>query len=289
MRMILKTAVAALSLISLAGAAQVHEDFHSTYPLSQGGTISIENQNGSIEISSWNNNSVEITGAKFAKTQEDLNRIQIEIHAAPDAISIRTVIPRDSHINGGARYVLHVPRQVNLNKIASSNGAIRIGQTVGIVNARTSNGSIDIDPHEGNVEADTSNGRIRVDLSGGLLTANTSNGPIEAHVRNPAASPLGLATSNGPITLSLDAGALPAIHASSSNGPIDLHIPANANAQIHAATSNSGIYSDFAFASNAAAMSSGRHSMNVANGTIGSGGPSLTLTTSNGPIRIVKD
>lgn len=290
MRVILKTAVAALSLISFVGAAQVHEDFHSTYPLSPGGTISIENQNGPIEISSWDSNSVEVTGAKFAKTQEDLSRVQIEIHATANAISIRTVIPRDSHINGGARYVLHVPRQVNLDKISSSNGGIRIGQTTGTLDARTSNGPIDVDAHEGNIEADTSNGRIRIELSGGRLKANTSNAPIEARLRNPDPSvPVGVTTSNGPIALTLDTTTIPAVQASTSNGPIELRIPANASARIHAATSNSGIYSDFTFASNAAAMSGGGHSMNVANGTVGSGGPSLTLTTSNGPIRILKN
>lgn len=285
MRVILKTALAALSLISLAGAAQVHEDFHSTYPLSQGGKISIENRNGPIEISSWNSNSVEITGAKFAKTQEDLNRIQIEIHATADAISIRTVIPRDSHINGGARYVLHVPKQVNLDDIASSNGGIRIGQTTGMLNARTSNGPIDVDVHEGNIKADTSNGRIHVELSAGSLRANTSNAPIEARLHNPDPSAtVAAATSNGPIALTLDTTTLPAVQASTSNAPIELHIPANAGATIHAATSNGGIYSDFSVTSNTAA-----HRAMLFDGQIGNGGPALNLTTSNGQIRIVKN
>ena len=43
-------------------------DFHYSYPLKPGGRLSVEDFNGSIEISSWEQDSVDISGTKYAAT-----------------------------------------------------------------------------------------------------------------------------------------------------------------------------------------------------------------------------
>jgi hypothetical protein len=40
------------------------EDFHFSYPLAEGGRIELENFNGSVEISGWDQNTVDIDGTK---------------------------------------------------------------------------------------------------------------------------------------------------------------------------------------------------------------------------------
>src|ERR1039458_9555693 len=45
-------------------------DFHYSYPLKHGGSFSVEGFNGSVEISGWDQDSVDISGTKYGPTQE---------------------------------------------------------------------------------------------------------------------------------------------------------------------------------------------------------------------------
>ena len=120
---------------------QFKEDFHLTYPLAPGGRVSLENLNGSVEISSWEKDSVEINGTKYAHSQPALKDIKIDVSATPGVIQVRTV-PALGIRNMGARYSIRVPRRVQLDRIVTSNGGIRIDDIEGMVSARSSNGTI---------------------------------------------------------------------------------------------------------------------------------------------------
>src|SRR5437867_2133032 len=85
-------------------------DFHYSYPLKPGGRISLESFNGSVEISGWDQNSVDISGHKYAGRPELRDAIKIDIVASDEAIQIRTVRPSERRGNMGASYVIKVPR-----------------------------------------------------------------------------------------------------------------------------------------------------------------------------------
>ena len=101
------------------------EEFRFTYQLRPGGTLAIENINGSVEISAWEKNEVSLSGAKYAATEEMLRELKIEADSQPDRLVIRTVKPSGERCNCGAKYVLRVPKRINLNSISSSNGSLR--------------------------------------------------------------------------------------------------------------------------------------------------------------------
>src|SRR5258708_39099069 len=69
------------------------EDFHNTYPLKAGGKISLENMNGSVEITGWEKDSVDIIGTKYAASESLLKSLRIDIVAAGGLGSIRTIYP----------------------------------------------------------------------------------------------------------------------------------------------------------------------------------------------------
>ncbi|HUA85402.1 MAG TPA: DUF4097 family beta strand repeat-containing protein [Bryobacteraceae bacterium] len=274
------------------------EDFHYSYPLSPGGSLEVENNNGSIEISGWDQNTVDIEGSKYASTQERLKEIRIDVEQSPGSIRVRTVPPLDRHGNYGARYVIHVPRKVQLTSIASSNGpihvdgiegpaklktsngGIRATEIQGALDAQTSNGPLDISGVEGDTTLRTSNGAIRADVRKGGFEANTTNGSITARVMDADAKPVRLESSNGHIDLTMDA--VREVHADTSNSSIVVRLPASANATLRAHTSNSSISSDFDVTAH------GVISKHRLEGSIGSGGPLLDLGTSNGSIRILR-
>jgi DUF4097 and DUF4098 domain-containing protein YvlB len=275
------------------------EDFRQTQALKSGGRLSIENMNGSIEITGWDRDEVEITGTKYASTEQALKAIRIDVAGSGDSVRIRTVPPSGHRGGMGARYVIHVPRRTELERIVSSNGGIQIIDVEGAARLRTSNGSVkatktngayeietsnasvDLDGHNGPASVRTSNGQVRAENVRGHLDAVTSNASITARLTDPEPGrPLKLSSSNGSITLTLENLKNNDIVATTSNSSITVRMPGSLGAQLKARTSNSSVSSDFEVAVR------GTISKNQLEGAINGGGPVLDLTTSNGAIRV---
>ena len=301
-------AAAVLPLLLLTGCEEwdvgafnghYREDFHFSYPLIAGGSVQVENSNGEVQISGWDKNTIDIDGTKYASTDERLKMMRVDISQSPSSITIRTIMPSDWRGNGGARYTIHVPRRIELQNIATSNGAIRADNIEGSVRLRTSNGTIHaagirgmLDAHSSNGAVDvadvigdatlrTSNGGIRADVRKGAFEASTTNGTITARLMEADSHPVRLESSNGHIDLTLDA--VREVHAGTSNSSITVRMPSSAGASVRAHTSNSSITCDFDVS-----MHGGLISKHHLEGTIGSGGPLLDLGTSNGSIRVLR-
>lgn len=277
------------------------EDFQQSHAMKPGGRLSLENMNGSVEIYGWDENKVEITGTKYARSEQALQALKIDIVASGDSVRIRTVPPSGHRGGMGARYVIHVPRKIEIDRVASSNGrvhlegvdatarlrtsngAVRILRVKGAVEVDTSNGSVELTEHTGPAVLHTSNGAIRADGVRGQFEATTSNGSITANISDPEPSrPVKLDTSNGSINLTMAAVRGNDIHASTSNSSITLKLPANVGAQLKARTSNSSVTTEFDTAVK------GTISKNLVEGVIGSGGPLIDLSSSNGAIRVLR-
>ncbi|MBK5290782.1 MAG: DUF4097 family beta strand repeat protein [Acidobacteriia bacterium] len=308
----MKSFLLAAMLLTLSGCdfeemgatTREKEDFHYSYDLSPGGRLIVENFNGSVEIYGWDQGKVEINGSKYASTKEQLDELKVDVVASAGQISVRTVAPpaMGRRNNRGVKYVIHVPRKTRLERIESSNGPIRAENIEGEARLVTSNGPVRLLKYQGNVDARTSNGSITLDEFDGGASLTTSNGPISANgVRGyidattsngsittsiaeaAAAHSMKLRTSNGPLTLTMLGNRMPDVDARTSNGPITLRLPASAGAKLRAHTSNSGVTCDFALNHVMLQSKSG------VEGEIGSGGPVMALTTSNGHIRVAKN
>lgn len=275
------------------------EDFHYSYPLDAGGTVQLENANGSVDIVGWDKNTVDIEGTKYASTEDRLREIRIDVQPSQSSVSIRTVLPTPRTGGYGARYVIHVPKKVELQNISSSNGAIHIeaidGRArlktsnggirafsfQGSLDARTSNGPVELTDVTGDTSVHTSNGSVKADVKKGNFEATTSNGSITARLVESDTRPVRLESSNGHIDLTMDAAR--EVHADTSNSSITVRMPSSAGADVRAHTSNASITSDFDVS-----VHGGMISKHRLEGQIGSGGPLLDLGTSNGAIRILR-
>lgn len=285
----------------IGGSERYTQDFHYNYPLQPGGRLSVDNSNGSIEISGWDQDTVDISGTKYARTPELRDALKIEVDHTAGAVRIRTVRPSDRRGGMGAKYIIKVPRRTQLERIASSNGSIhtldvegpaRLKTSNGSVRAenlrgslevQTSNGGIEVQNLEGSATLHTSNGRVHAEDIRGSVEADTSNGGIHIRLMKPEAGrPIKLETSNGPIELTMEAVNQNEIRASTSNGGITVHLPENIGANLNASASNSSISTEFEVATQGALE---KHHLE---GRIGAGGPPIELTTSNGSIRLLK-
>src|SRR5579871_4657360 len=131
------------SALAFAGdSSRYREDFHYTYPQSAGGRLTLENFNGSVEITGWDQNNVDVSGTKYAESESLLHSMQIEVTSSGNGVRVKTTRPDPHHGNMGAKYVIRVPRQTELEDISSSNGSIRVEELEGNARLATSNGSV---------------------------------------------------------------------------------------------------------------------------------------------------
>ena len=260
---------------------RVEENFHNSYALKPGGRVAVENFNGPVEIIGWEKDQVEINGVKYAPTQSQLALVKVEIVANADSVRIRVVKPDYRRGNIGARMTIQVPRKVELERIQSSNGSLKASYIEGPVRMRTSNGSVRVNNLVSTLEIATSNGAIEVRDLKGDGTLRTSNGRVTAEgIRGG----LDVSTSNGTISAELvELQSSRNIRFETSNGAITLRLPTSVNARLNATTRNSTVSTDFELM-----VKGSENSKRHMSGTIGSGGPAINLSTSNGNIRVLK-
>lgn len=274
-------------------------EFH--YTLKPSDRLSVENFNGEIEIAGWDQPSVEITGTKYASSQENLDALKIDVHESAGLTEIRTVHTNTFHGNQGARYLIRAPRTTIVDRVVSSNGAVRVHDMTsaarihtsngairvenvsGGVDAETSNGAIELDSVTGKLNLKTSNGRIRGEELVGQCDAGTSNGPVKLQFKDATGGPSHIHSSNGSVDVTMSKSPKDGLHIETSNGSITLELPADTSARLDAHTSRSSVSSDFGVVD-----TSSDNEKHHLEGNIGPGGPLIELTTNNGGIHVKK-
>ncbi len=251
------------------------EGFNRTVPANPGSDLAVVNRNGGVNMSIWEEDYVTVTAVKRTfYGQAELEKVRIEV-TENDPILIGTM-----HTGMNARvsvdHTIRLPADVILRGIENSNGPIELqGVQVAGTELHTSNGPVTVDGAPGgDLVAVTSNGRI--DLSGveGYVTAKTSNGGITVARSGGIGD---LQTSNGSISAEISA-VRDDVTISSSNGDIALRIAKDLNAQVIATTSNGRItIHDLPFRVSESTKTS-------VSGSLGAGGPTITIITSNGDI-----
>lgn len=230
---------------------ELTEPFSQTYPLTATGRVRIENINGDVHISVWDQASVKVDAVKRAYSQKRLSEVTIDVQSTPDSIRIRSKYPEDrndesrNHEDSFAsvEYTLTVPRSATLD------GADLV------------NGSLDVEGVQGDVRANLVNGKVSASGLGGEVKLNTVNGGIDANVAS-------LQTAKG-------------VQLNSVNGPIVLVVPAGASADIKATTVHGEITNDLGLK-----VEDGQYVGHSMSGQVGSGGARIRLNNVNGSISV---
>lgn len=244
--------------------------------------VRVEMFNGAIQVRAGDDATVSATvtttgvGGTNSEAEADRQQIQVTLDANPDGtVLLRAVYQPNpnSPDNRSASAVVSVPARSDLD-LRTSNGAVTVADVAGSIDVRTSNGGVTLADAKEGANVRTSNGSIEV-AGGGLLDVETSNGRLtvygtEATVR--------AVTSNADVTFegTFSGGAQ---GLQTSNAPITVRLPASASFGLDASTSNSSITVDgFEIRTTGAATD------DTLQGTVGSGGPSIVLRTSNAAI-----
>jgi hypothetical protein len=286
----------------MSSMARVSEDFSHTYSLAEGGEIEVTTRNGTVEVLGWERDQVEITGSKYARSNEDLQSINIRFEASENRLHAKAEFRGAIGGGKGARFVIRAPASARVTAVDTSNGSIRIEgvarvdklkssnasisvlRTQGPLVADTSNGSIRVAQTKGDLRLDTSNGRIEADDVAGSVYADTSNANIRVNVveATPGAT-MYFDSSNGGIEVAMRTFDNNRMTLDSSNSNITLRLPESVNAELQAKTSNGSIRTDFPL------TTGGDSRRPELRGQLGSGGPLIKIATSNGNVRVLRN
>src|SRR5580693_6276645 len=92
----------ALFVLALGARASDHrgaftEEFHQTYTLAADGRVELDNINGAVHISAWDQNEVKVDAVKSADNKDRLDDARIEIDSSKEHLSIRTKYRDHNH------------------------------------------------------------------------------------------------------------------------------------------------------------------------------------------------
>lgn len=118
---------------------------------------------------------------KYAACEEDLGRIRVDVAVSSGLATVRALGSEDLLRPGsvGVEYRIMAPARAVLDRMVTTNGAIRIEGFQGAVWATTLNSPIHVGRQKGSMELKTSNGLVTVtEGSGFRLRARTSKGRV---------------------------------------------------------------------------------------------------------------
>jgi hypothetical protein len=229
------------------------ETFERTLPLPSGGSFSLANINGSVEIEGWDREEVQIFARKLATAEAgDLRHVDIAVTSSAEGVSVTTRYPEGGAVEVNVEFRVRVPARVRLDRISTVNGSVAVRNVSG----------------EGRLAA--VNGNVVLARGAGSFSARSTNGSVSLEVLS----------FDGGLPLRKGAALRPGISVQTVNGTVALALPAGAGAELDAHTQNGDFSSELPLLSHSSAA--GR----AIRGRVGSGGLPVFLRTVNGSIRL---
>lgn len=266
--------------LPMAGLAQnTVKDFKQTVDLNAGGRLTLKTFKGSIKLTSWDRNQVEIVAriepgddVSEGYAEESVAATRIDISGSGSSVRIESDyadVPctrgfRFFGINTGCsktlpfvHYVIRAPRQLDI-RVDDHKSEIFLEQFRGAIEVDTHKGFVEAEDLTGALRLRTHKGRARLDGIRGRLDIETHKGEVRI-VADEIDGRSRMETHKGTISLTLPA----------SQG-LDIRAQLGRRADFH---------SDFALTSKA--FGRGR-----IEGSINGGGPLLTIESYKGEIRL---
>ena len=211
------------------------------------GALSVETSNGSVRVTGERRNDISVRAMVFAHAR---TRERARELAREITVSQSNTIRAEGPRSNWSREGWYVSFRVTAPQATD-------------LDLESSNGSLSVTDVRGRMNLRTSNGSIRLTNVGGNVQADTSNGSVTAILSGTKWDGEGL-----------DIG--------TSNGSVRVGVPENYNARVVASTSNGSI--NFGFPITLQGNIGGRR--RDIDTTIGSGGPTIRMRTSNGSVSV---
>jgi hypothetical protein len=149
--------------VLLLGATARAQDFHRTYRVGPGGSISIGNVSGNISVIGYDGDTIVVSALVEGRDRE---LVQIEDSSGGDRVAIRVRYPDNCNCNANVRFDVQVPRSVSyeFDSIQSVSGDLEVSDVTGSLRAKTVSGGVRVKDVSGTVNAATVSGSVEVEI-----------------------------------------------------------------------------------------------------------------------------
>jgi len=164
-----------LICLGLMSVAAMAEDINKTLDAASDGVISISNTSGSVEVTGWSRNEVEVTGT-LGKDVEELI-----FERDGDEVEIKVRAPKRNSHSISSDLVVRVPEKSSLH-ISSVSADIDIQNVRGEQRLHTVSGDIDSEVHAADIAIVTVSGDVELqgDDKSARIDLETVSGDVEA-------------------------------------------------------------------------------------------------------------
>ncbi len=148
-------------------------EFYESVSLSSGGTLSLENRDGNIEILGWDEDKVEVYAERnipFSSGRRAMwqpyggNLPKIEIDRFEDLVKIKTSPSDQDKYVSAVDYFLNVPQHIYLRNIVARRGDIIISDLYGEAFVELVKGKVSVDNFSGSLHASLGEGTVKASL-----------------------------------------------------------------------------------------------------------------------------
>jgi len=222
--MIFRFAAAAVLCAAWAAAAQA-QDFRQSFNLAPGGSITIKNVSGDINISGYDGASVEVTAYKEGR---DRDRVSVENLSTPNRVSLRAHYEEQCNCDASLRFEVRVPRNTrfDFDKISTASGDLNAENITGRVEMSTASGEVSLKGVSGEIRASSASGAVRVKDAAGSVNASSASGDVEVELsRVDGDGEMRFSTASGNVHVRLPSSIDATVEMSTVSGDIETNFP----------------------------------------------------------------
>ncbi|MGB7295712.1 MAG: DUF4097 family beta strand repeat-containing protein [Candidatus Aminicenantales bacterium] len=231
--MLLSTAcvIAVVERSSEGRSWPIQSEYRETMDLKSGGVIILENSEGDIAISGWDEELVDITASRRRELPPSAGLYflgkrfsppHIQTQRTGESIKIRTDV-EDSKDGNIVHYILKVPRSVRLDRVSNGGGDILISNLYGDAVVAAQEGRVAIENFSGSLDIQLESGNVEAELldlrPGDKIRIRVEQGDIVVFLEPGIAGRFSLESPAGGISSEIDLNQpLPAREVSSTTG-----------------------------------------------------------------------
>src|SRR5919112_2366318 len=223
-RIIFRFAAAAVLCAAWAAAAQA-QDFRQSFNLAPGGSITIKNVSGDINISGYEGAAVEISAYKEGR---DRDMVEVENLSTPGHVSLRAKYAEDCNCDASLRFEVRVPRSTrfNFDKISAASGNLRAENVTGRIDLHTASGDVTLTGVSGEIDASSASGTVKVRDASGSVRASSASGDVDVELtRVEGEGDMRFSTASGNVHVRLPASIDAMVEISTVSGSIETNLP----------------------------------------------------------------
>jgi DUF4097 and DUF4098 domain-containing protein YvlB len=265
-------------------------------PASPDGRVSVEMISGTLDVSGWNEDRVEVTGTLD-------RRFTLNVETAGDLVTVKVELPMKKHLHlhdAVCDLRVRIPSHGSITiqvvsaeaKIAGVSGAVEVESVSGGVNisgeskrvrAQVVSGDLDITGVGGRISAEAVSGNVSVESTGGEVEGTTVSGRVTVHggpferVTMEAVS--GDTEFEGALTPDAE------VDISNHSGTVDFALKGAEAGEFDVSTFSGDIHSDFGGSSHRTSKYAPGEEYHY---TMGSGGPRISIEAFSGRVRLRK-